>query len=85
MQIKSHVNPPENGGRLMSTLNLVPVNHKTDASNVEEFKDNTSLVEANSLTCILDTPPQEPNTDYFQSDAKEFCKEHEFGSGEPRK
>ena len=69
----------------MSTPNLVPMKHKTDASNIEECKDNTSLVEANSLTSKPVTPPQEPNIDYFRPDAKELCKDHEFGPGEPQK
>lgn len=82
MQINSHVNPPENGGCLMSTPNLVSV---TDASNTEQCTQITSLVEANSLTCTPDKSPQEPNTDDFQQDANELCKEQEFGSGEPQK
>ena len=69
----------------MSTPSLVPMNHKTEASNTEQCKDNTSLVEDNALTSKLDTPPQEPNIDYFRPNAKESCKDHEFGSGEPQK
>jgi hypothetical protein len=41
MQIKSHINPPENGGCLMSTPSLVTLNHKIDASNTQQSKNNT--------------------------------------------